>query len=235
LRLGCSPRCGDDPPPQTAEVAVFHDTEARAEKHPSLQTDHPLITTDTPRKEDEPSLFHDPAMTPRVDFNSNQGFTQAAGKKGKKKAAQSGWEDEEKKKEEGAGEDNNGGGKGFGDTGAGAGDAPGNNKDDANGDGDAGGGDPPADDDWGSFAPAKSKKKGKKGAKVEEPTPAAAPDPPAEKFDAFHEIKLDDGPGLDLSFDTGFSGSGTKSSASGVGTWGSSWATGDSKTAKTSR
>ena len=171
-------------------------------------------------------------MAPKVDFNSNQGFTQAAKKKKKGGAAKNNWDDEEEKKEEGAGEDNNGGDKGPGDTGAGAGDASGEKKDDTNGDGD-GGGDPPADDEWGSFAPVKGKKKGKKGAKAEEPVPAAVPDPPGEKFDAFHEIKLDDGPGLDLSFDTGFSGTGTKSSASGVGTWGSNWATGDSKTAKT--
>jgi hypothetical protein len=69
----------------------------------------------------------------------------------------------------------------------------------------------------------KSKKKGKKN-KVEDAAPAL---PPVEKFDAFHEIKLDDtGPMLDLSFDTGTIG--TKSS-SGFGAWGSSWNTGTTR------
>jgi hypothetical protein len=170
-------------------------------------------------------------MAPRVDFNSSQGFTQAAGKKKKKGGAtKNNWDDnEEEKKEEGGGDDNNSGDKGSGDAGAGAGDGSGDKKEDSNGDA-GGGGDPPPEDDFESFMPAKGKKKGKKGAKAEEAT--ATPDPPAEKFDAFHEIKLDDGPGLDLSFDTGFSGAAAKSP---VGTWGSNWNTGDSKTAKTGR
>jgi hypothetical protein len=70
----------------------------------------------------------------------------------------------------------------------------------------------------------KSKKKGKKGNKVEEAAPTL---PAVEKFDAFHEIKLDDtGPMLDLSFDTGTIG--TKSST-GFGAWGSSWNTGTTR------
>jgi len=161
-------------------------------------------------------------MAPPIDFQSNDGFKQTAGKKAKKaaKAAQK-WkgddEDEDgNKKEDGEGGD--GGDKG-GDTGAGG---DGDKKDEGNGDGDKTG---DANlDEWDSFVPAKVKK-GKKGkaGKMEDP-PAATP--AAEKFDAFHEIKLDDtGPMLDLSFDTG-----TKSNTSGFGAWGSSWNTGTAAT-----
>ncbi|KAG9230218.1 hypothetical protein BJ875DRAFT_163344 [Amylocarpus encephaloides] len=227
----CHPECSEAPK-RTDEVTNFHDTEARAEKHPSTLTDFPLPASRTPPRERNPSLFYDPTMAPAIDFQSDDGFKQMKGKKKKGGAAKANnWEDnEEKKKEEGEGEGegNNGGDKDSGDIGAGAGDNDGAKKDDANGDGT---GDAPPEDDWGSFVPAKSKKKGKKGKQADESTLVAAPDPPAEKFDAFHEIKLDDGPGLDLSFDSGFAVA--KSSTSGVSTWGSNWKTGDSKATTT--
>jgi hypothetical protein len=165
-------------------------------------------------------------MAPSVDLQSQDGFQQAAGKKAKKAAkaaAKAKWGDEDdedgSKKDEGEGS-NNGGDK-DGNIGSGAG-GDGDKKDDASGNGD-GAGDANPDDEWDSFVPAKSKKKGKKN-KVEEPAPTL---PAVEKFDAFHEIKLDDtGPMLDLSFDTGTTG--TKSS-SGFGAWGSSWNTGTTR------
>lgn len=160
-------------------------------------------------------------MAPPIDFQSDDGFKQAGGKKAKKAAkaaAKAKWGDDEdedgSKKDDGEG--SNGGDKGADDTGAGG---DGDKKDEGNGDGD-GAGDANGGDEWDSFMPAKAKKKGKKG-KADDPPPAA------EKFDAFHEIKLDDsGPMLDLSFDTG-----AKPSTSGFGSWGSSWDTG-TKTAR---
>jgi hypothetical protein len=164
-------------------------------------------------------------MAPSVDLQSQDGFQQAAGKKSKKAAkaaAKAKWGDEDdgdgNKKDDGEGS-NNGGDKDGG-TGSGAGGD--GDKDDGSGNGDGAGNANP-DDEWDSFVPAKSKKKGKKN-KVEEPAPTL---PAVEKFDAFHEIKLDDtGPMLDLSFDTGTTG--TKSS-SGFGAWGSSWNTGTTR------
>lgn len=159
-------------------------------------------------------------MAPRIDFNADDGFgfKQAAKKKkGKAAPAKGGWDDPpEEEKKDGEGEGGDGGDKAPGDTGAGAGD-DGDKKDEGNGDG---AGDAPPEDDWGNFAPAKSKKKGKKGAKVDDP-------PAADKFDAFEDIKLDAAPMLDLSFDTGISGS-----KSPVGTWGSSWNTGGTTTTR---
>ena len=201
----------------------MHDTDALARKH-AIES---RITPPSPiieKSRDDPSLFHDPTMAPPIDFQSQDGFQQAAGKKAKKAAkaaAKAKWGDDDdedgSKKDEGEGEGSNGGDNG-GDTGAGG---DGDKKDEANGDG---AGDANPDDEWDSFMPAKSKKKGKKG-KTEEPAPAP---PTTEKFDAFHEIKLDDtSPMLDLSFDTGTTGSKT---TGGFGAWGSSWNTGTTST-----
>lgn len=193
---------------------------ARKHSHDSLEAR--ITPPSTLQERDSQDLFRDPTMAPSVDFQSQEGFTQVAKKKAKaaaKAAAKNKWEDDDEdgsKKDEGEGS-NNGGDK-DGDTGTGAG-GDDEKKDDANGDG---AGDANPDDEWSSFTPAKSKKKGKKG-KVEDAAPALQA---VEKFDAFHEIKLDDtGPMLDLSFDTGTTG--TKSS--GFGAWGSSWNTGTTK------
>lgn len=165
-------------------------------------------------------------MNPRVDLQSENGFRQAAKKKkAAKAAAKSKWADDDEdngsKKEDGEGGD--GGEKGTGDTGAGAGDNGGGDddkKDELNGNGD-GAEETKPEDDWDSFMPAKGKKKGKKN-KVEDPPPVE------EKFDAFHEIKLDDtAPMLDLNFDSGPAGN--KSGTSGFGAWGSSWNTGTTR------
>jgi hypothetical protein len=187
----------------------------------TLDSAEARITPPFSTKQEDQSIFRDPTMAPPIDFGSEDGFQQAAGKKAKKVAKNAakwkGDDDEEEGSKKDDGEGSNGGDKG-GDTGAGGtGDGDDDKKDDANGD--AAGN----DDEWDSFMPAKSKKKGKKGAKAEEPAPASAA-PVIEKFDAFHEIKLDDtSPMLDLSFETGTTG--TKST-SGFGAWGSSWNTG---------
>ena len=211
---------------QPSHESDLHETNtdalARTHAHDSLEAR--ITPPSTVQEQDDQSLFRDPTMAPSVDFQSQDGFQQAAGKKAKKAAkaaAKAKWGDEDEedgsKKDEGEGS-NNGGDK-DGDTGTGAG-GDGDKKDDANGDG---AGDANPDDEWDSFVPAKSKKKGKKN-KVEDAAPTL---PAVEKFDAFQEIKLDDtGPMLDLSFDTGTTG--TKSS-SGFGAWGSSWNTGTTR------
>jgi hypothetical protein len=197
------------------------DVLARKHAHDSLEVR--ITPPSTIQERDDQSLFHDPTMAPSVDLQSQDGFTQAAGKKAKKaaKAAQKNkWGDDEDEdgSKKGDGEGSNGGDK-DGDTGTGAG-GDGDKKDDASGNGD---GETKPNDEWESFVTPKSKKKGKKN-KVEEAAPTL---PAVEKFDAFHEIKLDDtGPMLDLSFDTGTVG--TKSS-SGFGAWGSSWNTGTTR------
>ncbi|OBT52300.1 hypothetical protein VE04_07700, partial [Pseudogymnoascus sp. 24MN13] len=156
-----------------------------------------------PRKPPTERIFADPAMAPAaVDWTSQDGFKTTAKKKTKaaaKAAAQSKWgdDDEEKKKEEGDGDAGGGdGGAGGGDAGdagdAGSGDKKGSDDGDKKEDA-------PEEDDWGGFAPAKSKKKGKKG-KAADPEPEPEP-AKASAFDAFQEIKLDDGGTLDLSFD----------------------------------
>lgn len=201
--------------------------------------DDPIETLVTPqpsiKSQDEPSLFCDPTMGPSVDFQSQDGFQQAAGKKAAKKAAKaaakSKWEDNDdedgNKKDEEEGGD--GGDKG-GDAGAGGGgdgDGDGDKKDGQDGNGaDAGDGNP--DDEWGTFITTKPKKKGKKG--KEEPAVPAS-DATSSKFDAFHEIKLDDtGPMLDLSFDTPSTSTKNTGGSTGFGAWGSSWNTGTTNT-----
>ena len=193
----------------------MHDTNALARKHTPPSSEAPKPPPSLAEKQDSPSLFCDPTMDQAIDFQSQDGFVQAKGKKKKNNAAQNNWadngDDDAAKKEEGEG--NDGGDKG-GDTGAGG---DGEKKDEANGDG---AGDANGEDEWTSFTTAKSKKKGKKG-KAEEPAAELA----ADKFDAFQEIKLDDtGPMLDLSFDTGITES--KSGSGGFGAWASSWNTG---------
>lgn len=212
-------RCGR-PRSDDLDVNVLEpQTDALARKHTHDCVEERITPPSTVKKEAEQSLFPDPTMAPTVDFQSQDGFQQAAKKKkaNAKNAAKSSWDDDGNedgnKKEEGEG--NNDGDKG-GDTGAGGSD---DKKDETNGDGNGNGdGAGDADDTWDSFAPVKSKKKGKKG-KAEDPTPAPADDKP----DLFHEIKLDDAPTLDLSFDTGPKASG------GFGAWGSSWNTGTTR------
>jgi hypothetical protein len=198
---------------------VEPNTDALARKHAHDSAEARITPPSSVERGTDQSLFPDPTMAPSVDFQSQDGFQQAAGKKAKKKnAAKTKGEDDEdgSKKDEGEGNKE----EDKGDTGAGGSD---DKKDETNGDGN-GDGDANADDTWGSFLPAK-KKKGKKG-KLEEPTPEPAAPPADDKPDFFHEIKLDDGPVLDLNFDAG-----TKSSG-GFGAWGSSWNTGTATTTK---
>jgi hypothetical protein len=193
-----------------------HDTDALARKHAYDPIESRITPPSSAETQDDQSLFRDPTMAPPIDFQSQDGFQQAASKKAKKAAkaaAKAKWGDDEEdgsKKDDGEG--SNGGDKG-GDTGAGG---DGNKKDDTNEDG---AGDANPEDEWDGFVPLKSKRKGKKN-KVEGQAPAP---PAAEKFNSFHEIKLDDTePVLDLSFDMGTTGS---KSTSGFA-WGSIWNTG---------
>lgn len=206
--------------PDDRDVDILEpNTDALARKHAHDSSEARITPpSSVEKKTTDQSLFRDPTMAPSVDFQSQDGFVQTAkkAKKAAKIAAKARWGDEDEedgnKKEEGEG--NNDGDKG-GDTGAGGSD---DKKDEMNGDGD-GNGDANADDTWDSFVTPKSKKKGKKG-KTEDPIP----DPPAEdKTDFFHEIKLDDAPTLDLSFDTGTKAGG------GLGAWGSGWNTGTTR------
>ncbi|KAH8676759.1 hypothetical protein BGZ60DRAFT_265403 [Tricladium varicosporioides] len=202
------------------EVTHLHDPAALARRESPTSNDLPRTSSNERRRSSDSSLFHDPTMTPPIDFQSDDGFIQFAKKK-KKNQASSGWDDTpEEKKEEGG--DSNGGDKGAGDTGgAGGGDAAGGAGDGDDKKDEGKGNDEPPADDWDTFAPAKSKKKGKKGKSAVEEPPAAPEPPPEEKFDAFHEIKLDDtAPMLDLSFDAPTAKSST---AGGLGSWGSSW------------
>ncbi len=213
------------PRPDDREVDILEpNTDALARKHAHDSAEAritPPCSLEKETKTDQ-SLFRDPAMTPSVDFQSQDGLKQAAKKKkaAAKNAAKAKWADDEEEdgtKKDDGGDGNDGGDNKGGDTGAGGSD---DKKDETNGDGDANG-DANPDDTWDSFMPAKSKKKGKKG-KTEDPIP----DPTTaaeENTELFHEIKLDDAPTLDLSFDTG-----TKSSG-GFGAWGSSWNTGTAR------
>lgn len=199
---------------------VEPNTDALARKHAHDSAEARITPPSSVARGTDQSLFPDHTMAPSVDFQSQDGFQQAAGKKTKKKnaAKSNNWEDppeDGNKKDEGEGNKE----EDKGDTGAGGSD---DKKDETNGDGN-GGDDANAEDTWDSFLPAK-KKKGKKGNKAEEPTPEPAAPPAEDKTDFFHEIKLDDGPVLDLNFDTG-----TKSSG-GFGAWGSSWNTGTTAT-----
>jgi hypothetical protein len=174
-------------------------------------------------------ILNDPSMDSLIDFSSEEGFYQFAKKK--KKATQAfNWDEPEKKDEPPAdGGDGNGGDPNGGDSGNAGGDGAGAGGGDGDGNGDDKdkkdeGGDANPDDEWGSFATVgKKKKKGKKGAAVEEPTENAVPEVPEVKFDSFQEIKLDDpAPALEVNF----GGDSAENKGSSFGTWGTSWNTG---------
>ncbi|KAK4995995.1 hypothetical protein LTR66_004316, partial [Elasticomyces elasticus] len=102
--------------------------------------------------------------------------------------------------------------------------------------GESAGGDANPDDEWGGFATAGKKKKGKKGKNVE-PTPPPPPPAPAKTVQdtKFDDIDLDDkfAPKLDLDFGLGAGASENKSSGFGFGGgWGGGWGSGGNTTAK---
>lgn len=221
--------CRGIPKLREDEPALYESTTdalARARAQDSQVAQIPLPASI--QKRDDQSLFRDPTMTAPVDFGWGEGFTQAAKKKNNKKAAAA-WEDtpaekDEGKKDEGDANngDSNGGDKAAGDNGTGA---SGDGDDKKDGGGDDAKKDEP-EDEWASFAPAKGKKKGKKG-KVEEVI--AAPDPPpAADIDAFQDVSLD-APSIDMSFGD----SSVKSPT--FGDWGNQWSTGKSGKTSTSK
>lgn len=162
-----------------------------------------------------------------VDFNSQDGFFQAAGKKKKKQTTAFNWlADEGDKKDddgtEGGGDgnkDQNGGDSGTGD---GSGSAGGNGGDDGDKKDGKGGEEANPDDIW-DFTPVSSKKKNKAKTTEAKATDAfGLPDIPSTDF---HEIKLDDtgggGDSLDLSFDPK-----PEKITAGISAWTPSWTTG---------
>lgn len=187
--------------------------------------DTPLPPPRQRKRNDSDSCFLGaPSVYPSVDWELPDRHIRMAKKK-KGKAAPA-WtppkEDppEEDKTPEESGDGGAGGGGG-GEAGSGdagdSGDKDGDKKEEEA---------PPEDDDWGSFAPVAKKGK-KKGKKETEPEPEKKED---GAFDAFAEIKLDDGGALDLNFgstadnETDSGGGGTS-----FGAWGSSWATAGKK------
>lgn len=165
-------------------------------------------------------LLADPNMD-LIDFDSEDGFLQAAGKKKKKQTTSFNWLEDENDKKDGDGteeggdgnKDPNGGDAGAGDGagGDGGGDDSGKKEDDK------AGADADADDIWGDFATVGSKKKKNKDKTADA---FGLPEIPPTSTD-FHEIKLDDsggGTGLDFGL-----GSKTEKPKTGLSAWTSSW------------
>lgn len=168
-------------------------------------------------------LLADPNMD-LIDFHSDEGFFQAAGKKKKKQTTAFNWADNngDKDGDDGQGE----GGEGNNDQNggdAGPGDGSGNSGGDGGDKGDEDKKDEAVNDDdiW-SFEPAGSKKKNKK--KSSDAADAfGLPDVPSADF---HEIKLDDGGGGEGDdLDLGLLPKAEKITA-GLTAWTSSWTTG---------
>lgn len=221
------------------ELADLHDTDALARRSTPQSVEAISAPPTSNERQEDQSLFRDPTMAPPIDFQSETGFKQAAKKKGgkaAKNAKASPWDEPEEKKEEGEGAGDGGDGGKDNTGGADAG-GDGDKKDDEQKDGDKkedgkeGGDPPPEDEEWGSFAPTKSKKKGKKG-KGEEPAPAAPvvteKDENVSSFDNFDDIKLDT-PMIDL--DLNFDAPPEEKKSGGIlGSWASSWTTGGTTT-----
>lgn len=156
-----------------------------------------------------------------IDFDSDEGFVQAAGKKKKKQTTSFNWlEDENDKKDGDGGEeggdgnkDQNGGDAGAG--GDGGGDGGGKKEDDK------AAAEADADDIWGDFATVGSKKK-----KNKDKTSDAfgLPEVPPVSTD-FHEIKLDDSGGP-TGLDFGGLSPKTDKPKTGISAWTSGWGSG---------
>lgn len=165
-------------------------------------------------------LLADPNMD-LIDFDSDEGFFQAAGKKKKKQTTSFNWLEDENDKKDGDGTEEGGDGNKDPNGGdAGAGGSPG-----GDGGGDDGGkkeddraaAEADADDIWGDFATVGSKKK-----KNKDKTSDAfgLPEVPPVSTD-FHEIKLDDSGGA-TSLDFGLSPK-TDKPKTGISAWTSGW------------
>ncbi|KAJ4422880.1 hypothetical protein N0V82_002405 [Gnomoniopsis sp. IMI 355080] len=159
-----------------------------------------------------------------IDFDSDAGFFQAAGKRKKKQTTTFNWLDDEGDKKDGDGaeeggdgnkDQNDGAGGGSGSTGGDGGDGEDKKDDDKKDEMDNN------DDIW-DFAPAGNKKKNKK--KSPDGTDSfGLPDIPSTDF---HEIKLDDGGGGQPDdLDLGLIPKAEKITA-GLTAWTSSWTTG---------
>lgn len=163
-------------------------------------------------------LLSDPNMD-LIDFDSDDGFVQAAGKKKKKQTTSFNWLEDENDKKDGDGteeggdgnKDPNGGDAGGNAGGDGGGDDSGKKEDDK------AAAEADADDIWGDFATVGSKKK-----KNKDKTSDAfgLPDVPPVSAD-FHEIKLDDSGGA-TSLDFGLSPT-TDKPKTGISAWTSGW------------
>lgn len=155
-----------------------------------------------------------------IDFDSDEGFVQAAGKKKKKQTTSFNWLEDENDKKDGEGgeeggdgnKDQNGGDAGAG--GDGGGDGGGKKEDDK------AAAEAEADDIWGDFATVGSKKK-----KNKDKTSDAfgLPEVPPVSTD-FHEIKLDDSGGA-TGLDFGLSPK-TDKPKTGISSWTSGWGSG---------
>ncbi|KAJ0115486.1 hypothetical protein J7T55_012766 [Diaporthe amygdali] len=231
----CSPKCSrarrqpgpsTDHPASTADVRDLTDTDSAAQLRLLAPEDRdvPPPSSSAGRRQQRDDrdidLLADPNMD-LIDFDSEDGFLQAAGKKKKKQTTSFNWLEDENDKKDGDGteeggdgnKDPNGGDAGAGDGagGDGGGDDSGKKEDDK------AGADADADDIWGDFATVGSKKKKNKDKTADA---FGLPEIPPTSTD-FHEIKLDDsggGTGLDFGL-----GSKTEKPKTGLSAWTSSW------------
>lgn len=204
-----------------AEDDTGHEVDAYDTYEPLVRRRMPTMALPSPPPEspahsqEEHALFADKQMNPKLDFQSQEGFIEAKGKKAAKKK-QGAWNGSGGDDGDGNGaekEDNNGARNGGeqGGGNAGAGDADGS-KDSNEGNGEGGGGDEDPEEDR-NFTAVKKKGKKDKG------KAAAAPDPAPSAKDDFDDIQLDDpGPALESKE--------TKPPTTISSTWGSSFGTG---------
>lgn len=209
-------------------IHEHHDTSAHARRDKGsddtrhFDTPHPLSPPRLRQRKDDEGFPFTPSINPTVNWELSDRHIRMAKKK-KGKAAPTWTPPKEDPPEEDKTPEENGGGDDAGGGDAGSGDGgDGDKKDDGKKEKEV----PPEDDDWGSFAPVgkKGKKKGKK-----EPEPEPEPEKAEDKFNAFAEIKLDDGGALDLNFGSTADNNTDSGGGTSFGAWGSSWATAGKK------
>ncbi|KAI3397947.1 hypothetical protein diail_10023, partial [Diaporthe ilicicola] len=200
------------------------DSAAQSRRLGPEEPDVPLPSSSAARRQRrgdrDVDLLADPNMD-LIDFDSDDGFFQAAGRKKKKATTSFNWLEDENDKKDGDGaedggdgnKDPNGGDAGAGDNtgGDGGGDDSGKKEDDKTG------AEADADDIWGEFATVGKKKK----TKAKTTDASGLPDVPPTSTD-FHEIKLDDSGGA-ISLDFGLPSPKTDKPKTGIGAWTSSW------------
>lgn len=184
--------------------------------------DRPILTNPTPDRQrrndaNDRDLFTTPNMD-LIDFSSEDGFLQCAGKKKKKATAYNWFDDDGDKKDPNGGEgggdgnkDQNGGDSGAGDASGNAGDNGGDGGDKK--DRDDKSGDANNDDIWDFAGGNKKNKKGKTTESFGLPEIASTD---------FHEIKLDDSGGGDP-LDFGNFGAKAEKITSGLSSWTTGW------------